>query len=244
MDFQQKRIITPEKKKENEAKLKCRVCGKKIIGKETLSRHLAHAHDEISEVRREKIVIDTYYGKQKVDSVIKDFENGKYKTIHDLPINIYKYINLAGIVKGSARKKEELDKFEKDDDKKEVVVTNNGQNMETLILKNQVTEEKAYVEEGIYNSVKNTLTLIGTKKFEDSLTIEQLREFLEETEIKTSKIFVKLNDEISKISSIEIINVDNGGEDSDKDSKTGYSQCVVTYLPQSSSSDEIDKILS
>lgn len=240
MDFQTAKKITPEKKKENEAKLKCKVCGKEITGKETLSRHISHAHDEINEVRREKLVIDAYYGKSKVDKVIHDFENGKYPTIADLPIKIYKYLNMAGIKKGGkvVDKDDGLEKPEKNGEEDSVSVASSETEDQTLVLRNAKTEEKSFVEDAIYNTKEDTLTLVSTSKFEDSLTLEQLREFLEDKEITTKKLFVDKDGEISTISSIELVNADNGGEDSDEDNQTGYSRCVVAYSPQQSDSDE------
>ena len=243
MDFQTAKKISPEKKKENEAKLKCKICGKEITGKETLSRHISHAHDEINEIRREKLVIDAYYGKSKVDKVIHDFENGKYPTIADLPIKIYKYLNLAGIKKGGKVVSKDGDekKSSNKDDEVDIVSTSHDDEQQTLILRNAKTEEKSFVEDAVYNTEEDKLTLISTEKFEDSLTLEQLREFLEDKGVETKKLFVEKNDEVSKISSIEIVNVDNGGEDSNEDNRTGYSQCVVAYSPHKSDSEESEE---
>ena len=243
MDFETAKKISPEKKKENEAKLKCKICGKEITGKETLSRHISHAHDEINEIRREKLVIDAYYGKSKVDKVIHDFENGKYPTIADLPIKIYKYLNLAGIKKGGKvidHNDDETNTSGKED-QTDAVSTSHDDEQQTLVLRNAETEEKSFVEDAIYNTKEDTLTLVSTEKFEDSLTLEQLREFLEDKGVETKKLFVKKDGEVSTISSIEIVNVDNGGEDSDEDNRTGYSQCVVAYSPQKSDSEKSEE---
>ena len=88
-----KHFKTAEQKHKENVILKCKVCGQKMQGKSTLSRHISHAHDEMDPADREKLVIDAYYGKDVVDRTIRKFKNGEYKD-KALPIDIGKYLRI------------------------------------------------------------------------------------------------------------------------------------------------------
>ena len=85
--FKDLHFKTAEQIKLNTKKLKCKLCGKKVRGKSTLSRHISHAHSDIDPVKREKYVIDEYFGKAKVDDAIKKYKARIYN-LSTIPIDI------------------------------------------------------------------------------------------------------------------------------------------------------------
>ena len=113
MDFDSKgKPLSPEKVKAKHTKMHCKLCGKDMVGKSTMSRHLGAAHGDIPADKRERILIDEYFGSAKVAKVLHDYIHGKYN-LTNLPIDISRYIYLAGI-----KQKREIDIPDKENKKK------------------------------------------------------------------------------------------------------------------------------
>jgi hypothetical protein len=89
-------IGSKKDKKKRMKKLVCPICKKELIGREALSRHISHAHRKINQVRREKMVIDKYFGTSQVKKAIDGYKNREY-SLNGLPIDITRYIKLAKI---------------------------------------------------------------------------------------------------------------------------------------------------
>ena len=163
-----KHFKTAEQKHKETVMLKCKVCGQKMQGKSTLSRHISHAHDEMDPADREKLVIDAYYGKDVVDRTIRKFKEGEYKD-KALPIDIGKYLRLAEIKPNDEEedKKPEEDKFETDpykfdyeSDKQLVKVKDLA---EEEYHDKKVDKENFYVEDATFYDEENVLMLSTTK---------------------------------------------------------------------------------
>ena len=88
--------LTPEQVKAKHAKMHCKLCGKDMIGKSTFSRHLGAAHNDLSPEKRERILVDEYFGPATVSRVLKDYKAGKFN-LSNLPIDLTRYIYLAQI---------------------------------------------------------------------------------------------------------------------------------------------------
>lgn len=87
-----------EQEKKKLPKYKCKLCKAECRGRLGLSLHLrSKRHEkELTPVKAERIVIDTIFGRNQVDNVINKFKRGELKQ-KDFPIDINKYIRLAGI---------------------------------------------------------------------------------------------------------------------------------------------------
>lgn len=83
----------------------CPICGKNFKTRASFSSHLTRIHEEIETVvDKEKLLIDTLYGKTIVDNTILDYMNELY-CIHSLPIDISKYLMLSGLKRTSKQER-------------------------------------------------------------------------------------------------------------------------------------------
>ncbi len=84
---------------------KCEVCGREIKSRRSLSFHLNGHLDQInSELNKERIIVYTIFGKEHVDSVVRDYVEEKY-CCHNLPIDIVKYLSLLGVKRTSSQER-------------------------------------------------------------------------------------------------------------------------------------------
>lgn len=221
-----KHFKTAEQKHKETVMLKCKVCGQKMQGKSTLSRHISHAHDEMDPADREKLVIDAYYGKDVVDRTIRKFKEGEYKD-KALPIDIGKYLRLAEIKPNDEEeeKKPEDDKFETDpyefdyeSDKQLVKVKDLA---EEEYHDKKVDKENFYVEDATFYQEENVLMLSITKGKTTALDFRLLLKYIEEKKAKKSMILISSNDEIYPAVSVEMKESDEAAGSQVK--------CVVAY---------------
>ena len=219
---------TAEQKHKEKVILKCKICGKKMQGKTTLSRHISHAHGEMEPVDREKIVIDTYYGKDKVDKIIRQVKDGVYKN-KAVPIDIGRYLRLAGI---KWEHDEEKKKHETPEYKTKEKKTDYGS--EKLLVKivdladeeshdKKIDEIVFYLDDILVDEEDSEkLILTKTKGKTSSLSYEQVLEFIEENDLKDGILFVSTSeDELQPVVSIDV---------KKDDEVTGNQiKCVVAY---------------
>ena len=227
----QKFFKTAEEKHKENVILKCKICGKKMKGKTTLSRHISHAHNDLDPVDREKIVIDTYFGKDKVDKIIRQVKAGVYKD-KAVPIDIGRYLRLADI------------KWEHDDDEKKIdhVKFNSDKNKKSN-QDNEISSDKMLVqvrdlakeefhdkksdEEIFYidniepkNDGEKCLITTTTGKT-TSLSYDQIVKYIKEQKLQDSILFVSIDEEEYPVVSVEV----------KKDDEVAGNQikCVVAY---------------
>ena len=219
---------TAEQKHKENVVLKCKVCGQKMKGKSTLSRHISHAHDEMDPADREKIVIDTYYGHDVVEKTIRKFKNGEYKN-KAIPIDIGKYLRLAEIKpedeEEDDEKKEKETSFEEDpptmdyESDKQLIKVKDLADKEYHDKK--VDKENFYVEDATFYQEENVLTLSLTKGKTTALDFRLLLKYIEENKAKESMILISSHDEMCPATSIEV-------KDPDKAAGSQI-KCVVAY---------------
>lgn len=222
----QKHFKTAEQKHKETVVLKCKVCGQKMQGKSTLSRHISHAHDEMDPADREKLVIDAYYGKDVVDRTIRKFKEGEYRD-KALPIDIGKYLRLAEIKPNEEekQKKHKENKFETDPYKfdykseKQLIKVKDLANEEYHDKK--VDKENFYVEDATYYQEENVLMLSTTKGKTTALDFRLLLKYIEDKKAKGSMILLSSNDETYPAISVEV-------KDPDKAAGSQV-KCVVAY---------------
>ena len=75
--------------------LNCNICSKYFNDRKPFSNHLTRMHKELSNIEKEKIIINKLYNKDDIENCIIDYINGKY-AFYNLPIDIGKYITLLG----------------------------------------------------------------------------------------------------------------------------------------------------
>ena len=217
---------TAEQKHKENVVLKCKVCGQKMKGKSTLSRHISHAHDEMDPVDREKIVIDTYYGHDVVERTIRKFKNGEYKN-KAIPIDIGKYLRLAEI---KPDKKEEKKAKKEDPDKEDPPTMDYESDKQLIKVKDlaeeeyhdkKVDKENFYVEDATFYEEENVLMLSTTKGKTTALDFRLLLKYIEEKKAKGSMISITSNDGIYPAVSVEV---------KDPEEAAGSQiKCIVAY---------------
>lgn len=218
---------TAEEKHKETVKLKCKVCGKKLIGKSTLSRHIAQAHNDMEPVKREKIVIDTYYGHDVVEKTIRKFKEGEYKN-KEIPIDIEKYLRLAGIKPEDEEKaKNHNDEEDAVTDPSKIDIKSNKQLIKIKDLADdeyhdkKADKENFYVEDATFYQEENVLVLSTTKGKTEALDFRWLLKYIEEKNAKDSIILISSNDEIYPATSVEM-------KESDEEAGSQV-KCVVAY---------------
>lgn len=226
---------TAEQKHKENVILKCKICGEKIKGKSTLSRHISHAHNKIEPVKREKIVIDTYYGEDKVNKTIRKFKAGEYRN-KAIPIDIGRYLRLAEIIPDYKKDQEIKDKSnEKTDDIKSDKSSNDTPYIKIdklfvsvidLASSKEKQEDKEnkktlYVYDLKYDKDKNEIIIDITKGRTISLSYQNILEFIEKNNAKNSILYICSNDKKYPVKSIEIKEDDEVAGDQIK--------CVVGY---------------
>lgn len=194
-DTKNKHFKTAEQKHKENVVLKCKVCGKKMKGKTTLSRHVSHAHDEMKPVDREKMVIDAYYGKDVVDRTIRKVKNGEYKN-KAVPIDIGRYLRLAGIKpeEEEKQKKHETPKFDAEpfeyEDKTDKLFVQVRDIRQKEAHDKKEDEDVYYVDDLQYSNKENELYLTLTKGKTSAMDYRLVLKFIEEKKISNSTLFV------------------------------------------------------
>ena len=221
-----KHFKTAEQKHKENVILKCKVCGQKMQGKSTLSRHISHAHDEMDPADREKLVIDAYYGKDVVDRTIRKFKNGEYKD-KALPIDIGKYLRLAEIKPDKDEEKKKDKEISYDEDPLERKYESDKQLVKVKDLADEeyhdkkVDKENFYVEDATFYQEESVLMLSITKGKTTALDFRLLLKYIEEKDAEESKILIASNDEIYPAISVEV---------KDPEEAAGSQiKCVVAY---------------
>ena len=220
--FKDLHFKTAEQIKLNTKKLKCKLCGKKVRGKSTLSRHISHAHSDIDPVKREKYVIDEYFGKAKVDDAIKKYKARIYN-LSTIPIDISRYIRLAEIEPDDLQTVKKLKKEELPKHSNEKIKV--PEDYSVVQLADYDAEEDApmqFVEDIVLDLDNEILKLKSTQTLKDSLPFDLLKAFVRKLKLKDIPVFVVgKNKDLCKISSIESVTKDEVTDD--------RIQCVVTY---------------
>jgi len=218
---------TAEQKHKEKVILKCKVCGQKMQGKTTLSRHISHAHDEMDPADREKLVIDAYYGKDVVDRTIRKFRKGEYKN-KAVPIDIGRYLRLAEIKpdEEKVQKKRKEIVYKEDPPKKEY-----HSDKELVKVKDLAEEEyhdkkvdkvNFYVEDAILDQESGKIELTITKGKTTAIDFKLLKKFIEENEAEDSMLYVTTGEEETyPVESVEIRDPDEAAGSQVK--------CIVAY---------------
>lgn len=194
-----------KKRDEKEKLIRCKLCGKTYKKRQSLSRHLGHAHPNVPEVKRERILIDTFFGTDLVNKVIKDFKSGKYN-VSNLPINIAKYLNLKGIKPNSEKDKEDTD--DKKKTKKEEIDSYCIVKIETELEVDDGEEpetetEVHYVKDIHVDEDEKKVKLYLTDELDkDVISLQEIRS--RTVDFKDFTIEVKNYEEEYKIDSVEI----------------------------------------
>ena len=204
-----KQFKTAEEKHKENIVLKCKVCGKKMKGKTTLSRHISHAHDNMKPVDREKIVIDTYYGKDVVDRTIRKIKNGEFKN-KAVPIDIGRYLRLAGI------KYEEEDPPKKHDALKyDAEPFEYSDNTDKLFVQVRDISEKEshdykedkkvyYIDDLQLNRKENKIYISTTKGKTSAMDYRLVLKFIEEMDVKDSTIYVSFAGNLYPVQTVDV----------------------------------------
>lgn len=212
---------TAEQVKLNSKKLQCKVCGKKMKGKSTLSRHISHAHNNIDPVKREKMVIDAYFGQSKVDDAIRKYQKRIYN-LSTIPIDISRYIALAEIQQDDidVQKRITPDEVRKMEPPKIEIPENYS------VIRIEDSSEKdapvKFAEDIVYDFNDNKLKLKFTETLDQAIPFILVKEFVNKLKLKDSIIYLSLpNGEIKPATKITTI----PDEKVDKDRV----QCTVTF---------------
>ena len=177
---------------------------KNMLGRQSLARHLGHSHKKINPVKREKIVIDKFYGANLVNSTIEKYKAGIY-TNYDLPINIVRYIKLADIKKNEPNKKTPEKKEDKEQ-KRELVDEN--YTVAKVVLKD---EEGEVVRSGyVYDIIQTNdddLVFVVYPDIQLALQYTEIKEFLttldDWKDIKKLPVYVKFGRKLTEEDVIE-----------------------------------------
>ena len=212
---------TAEEKHKENVVLKCKVCGEEMKGKTTLSRHISHAHNNMDPVKRERIVIDTYYGKDKVDNVLRKYKNGEYLN-KSLPIDIGRYIRLSGLNKELKQKQdqENQDQENQDNDK------DTGKKVVEVINKKTLSSNKEKTGIFYVSDLKidknNKIYIIKTSNKENALSYNNIVKFIKKNSISDGILYVyETSDKIYPVISVKVKPTDEVDEDQIK--------CIVAY---------------
>ena len=221
---------TAEQVKLNSKKLQCKVCGKKMKGKSTLSRHISHAHNNIDPVKREKMVIDAYFGQSKVDDAIRKYQKRIYN-LSTIPIDISRYIALAEIQQDDidVQKRITPDEVRKMKPPKIEIPENYS------VIRIEDSSEKdapvKFAEDIVYDFNDDKLKLKFTETLDQAIPFILVKEFVNKLKLKDSIIYLSLpNGEIKPATKITTLQ----DEKVDKDRV----QCTVTFSGNDSSKKE------
>lgn len=216
---------TAEQVKLNTKKLKCKVCGKKVRGKSTLSRHISHAHSNIDPVKREKMVIDEYFGQAKVDDAIKKYKARIYN-LSTIPIDISRYIRLAEIEQDDFENKKAVRK--KEIEKKEKEKIKIPEDYEIVLVKDSNADKDApaeFVEDIVFDMEDQKLRLKLTQTLDQALPFDILKAFIKKLNLEDSIIYISKNDEDYPVTDVDL---------KTDDEETGDRvRCAVTYSGKS-----------
>lgn len=232
--FKDLHFKTSEQIKLNTKKLKCKICGKKVKGKSTLSRHISHAHNKIDPVKREKMVIDAYFGQAKVDDAIKKYKNGIYN-LSTIPIDISRYISLAEIEPYDAEETKKTKVKEISKTEKEKLEIPKNYSIVKVVDSSDESAPVQFVKDAVYDFADDKLKLKLTQTLEDALPYVVLKAFVTKLKLKDSIIYliVGKEDKIVKAESSTPLTDSEVGED--------RVQCTVTYSGNFSSKEEKDE---
>lgn len=80
----------------------CPLCNTEFKNRRCLSCHLATTHktDFNTDLDKERLLVYTIFGKEEVEKLVLDYQSEKY-SIHELPLDISKYLSLLGIKRTS-----------------------------------------------------------------------------------------------------------------------------------------------
>ena len=192
------------KKTKDKKKLVCPFCHKQLFGRQSLARHLGHSHKKINPIKREKIVIDKFYGANLVNSTIEKYKAGIY-TNYDLPINIVRYIKLADIKKNEPDKKTPK---KKDDEEQKRELVDENYTVAKVVLKD---EEGEVVRSGyVYDIIQTNdddLVFVVYPDIQLALQYTEIKEFLttldDWKDIKKLPVYVKFGRKLTEEDVIE-----------------------------------------
>lgn len=212
LSYQDRHFKTADQVKLNSKQLSCKICGKKMKGKSTLSRHISHAHSNIPIAKREKMVIDAYFGQAKVDDTIKKYKNRTYN-LSTLPIDISRYISLAQIEQDDLDSSDRTNQEEfKKVEKKKIEVKPNYPIVK--VVDDFKKDAPVYfVEDIFYDYGDGKLKLRLTQSLDEALPIVLLREFLNKLKLKNSNIYIEFDNELISPKKIDTIPDEEVGED-------------------------------
>lgn len=212
---------TAEQVKLNTKRLKCKVCGKKVRGKSTLSRHISHAHSNIDPVKREKMVIDEYFGQAKVDDAIKKFKARIYN-LSTIPIDISRYIRLAEIEQDDYAEKKDTE--QKKIEKKEKEKIKIPDEYEVVSVKDDNGDKDLpieFVEDCVFDFEDQKLKFKLTQSLEQALPYDIIKAFVKKLNIEDSIIYISKNDENYPAKKVDL--------KADEEVAGDRVRCAVTY---------------
>lgn len=212
---------TAEQVKLNTKRLKCKVCGKKVRGKSTLSRHISHAHSNIDPVKREKMVIDEYFGQAKVDDAIKKYKARIYN-LSTIPIDISRYIRLAEIEPDDYvdSKKKEPEKIEKKE-KEKIEIPEEYDVISVKDSNGNKDDPIEFVENVEFDFEEEKLKFTLTQSLEEALPYDTFKAFIKKLNLEDSIIYISKNDENYPANKVDL--------KTDEEVAGDRVRCTVTY---------------
>ena len=232
--FKDLHFKTAEQIKLNTKRLQCKVCGKKMRGKSTLSRHISHAHNNIDPVKREKMVIDAYFGQSKVDDAIRKYKSRIYN-LSTIPIDISRYIALAEIEQDEPDEKR---KITRDQVKRlkvdKIEIPKNYSVIEVVDSSENEAADVKFADNIFYDFEDGKLKMNITETLDKAIPFILVKAFIKKLSLEDSIIYISLPDGSTKpIKNIEIKSDEEIGKD--------RIQCTVTYSSNSSKEKTEDK---
>lgn len=231
-EINNKRFTTAEEKHRKNVLLRCKICGKKVHGRSTLSRHISHAHNNIKPSIRERIIIDTYYGRDVVNRILRKIKNGEYID-KAVPIDIGRFLRLSGIKttnfdKNKIKKPNNVstdstNKNKKTSDIKKINIKTDKLFVQVKDLNKEKEEEKEinYIGDLIYNKSDNSLKISITKGKTIAIDFNKIKEFIESLQIKNSVLYILNGNMLYPVNSVKVKN---------DDEVTGNQiKCIVGY---------------
>jgi len=219
--YQKLHFHTAEQVKLNTKRLKCKVCGKKVRGKSTLSRHISHAHSNIDPVKREKMVIDEYFGQAKVDDAIKKYKARIYN-LSTIPIDISRYIRIAEIEQDDYAEKKDVEQKKIDKKKKEKIKI--PEDYDVVSVKDSNADKDApveFVEDVLFDFEEEKLKFKLTQSLENALPYDILKAFIKKLNLEDSIIYISKNDENYPAEKVDL--------KTDEEVAGDRVRCAVTY---------------
>jgi len=219
--YQKLHFHTAEQVKLNTKRLKCKVCGKKVRGKSTLSRHISHAHSNIDPVKREKMVIDEYFGQAKVDDAIKKYKARIYN-LSTIPIDISRYIRIAEIEQDDYAEKKDIEQKKIDKKKKEKIKI--PEDYDVVSVKDSNADKDApveFVEDVLFDFEEEKLKFKLTQSLENALPYDILKAFIKKLNLEDSIIYISKNNENYPAKKVDL--------KTDEEVAGDRVRCAVTY---------------